>query len=147
MYETWVSRDLPVLAAIVEWRDADPMGIGPTLGQLSELTGFDGTDVLRAIRALDGTFISMQLMGGGGDLSPSFVTGIGAGARQTVGQWPSGESLVEQLVAGLRAAEMSESDPVQKGRLRAAVDALSGIARDVVVQVATSVVTRSIGQM
>lgn len=76
-----------------------------------------------------------------------FVVRVYAAARQAVGQWPPGESLVEQLVAGLRAAELAESDPVQKGRLRAAVDALSGIARDVVVEVAASVVSSSIGHV
>lgn len=142
-----MSRDLPVLAAIVQWRDDNPMGIGPSFGDLAGLTGFDGVDVLRAIRTLDGTFIGVQILGGGGDLTSSFVTDVTGAARQAVGQWPSGESLVQQLVSGLRAAELSESDPVQKGRLRAAVDALSGVARDVVVDVAASVVAHSIGHV
>jgi len=146
MDDTWASRDLPVLGAIVEWRDREPIEIGPTLGDVAEITGIDIMDVLRATESLSGPYIEVQRMMTGGDPSPWFVTGIRAAARQAVGQWPSGESLVEQLVAGLRAAELAESDPRQKSRLHAAVDALSGIARDVVVGVATSVVTRSIGQ-
>jgi len=145
MDDTWASRDLPVLTAIVQWRDDNPLGIGPSLDELAELAHVDDEDVLRAISALDGTFITWVL-GGGGDPTDSFVTSASAAARQAVGQWPSGESLVEQLVAGLRAAEQIETDPVEKSRLRTALDALTGIARDVVVGVATSVVTRSIGQ-
>jgi hypothetical protein len=143
--DTWVSRDLPVLTAIVELRDRDPLEIGPTVKDVADAIGFDVADVSRATEALDGSFIMMQrMMSDPGDW---FVVRVYAAARQAVGQWPSGESLVEQLVAGLRAAELAESDPVQKGRLRAAVDALSGIARDVVVEVAASVLSSSIGHV
>jgi len=147
MDSTWASRDLPVLASIVQWRDDNPLDIGPSLGDVAEITGLDVMDVLRAVEALVGPYIGIERMMSGGDPSPWFVTGVRPGARQAVGQWPSGESLVEQLVAGLRAAEQSETDPVDRGRLRAALDALTGIARDVVVQVATTVVSGSIGQL
>jgi hypothetical protein len=145
MDDTWASRDLPVLTAIVEWRDRDALAMGPTMGEIADVTGFDVADVLRATKALDAAFILVQRSMS--DPSQWFVAKLYPPARRAVGQWPSGESLVEQLVAGLRAAELTESDPAEKTRLRTAVDALSGIARDVVVQVATSVVSSSIGHV
>jgi hypothetical protein len=145
--DTWTDRELAVLDATVSYTDQNPLMPWLSVGEVARMTGLDVMDVLRAANALDGPYVEVTRMMSGGDPSPWRLSGVTAAARQAVGQWPSGESLVEQLVAGLRAAELSESDPVQKSRLHALVDALTGIARDVVVQVATSVVTRSIGQV
>jgi hypothetical protein len=62
-----------------------------------------------------------------------------------VGQWPTGESLVNQLVDGLDAAAEHETDPQRKSRLRQAAALLGGAARDVVVDIAAKVVERSAG--
>jgi hypothetical protein len=144
MDDKWASRDLPVLTAIVEWRDRQPLELGPTVREIADLTGFGIMDVTSATASLSGDYIMMQPAMDDPDEWP--VTRVYSAARRATGQWPSGESLVEQLVAGLRAAELTEPDPVQKSRLHALVDGLTGIARDVFVQVATTVVSGSIGQ-
>lgn len=81
----------------------------------------------------------------GGDPSPSRLSGVTSAARRAVGQWPSGESFAQELLAGLNHAAETESDPDRKSRLREAVAVLGGIARTVVVEVATRAVERQTG--
>jgi hypothetical protein len=57
-------------------------------------------------------------------------------ARRAVGQWPTAESLIEKLAAGIAQAAEHESDPERKGKLMAVARGLGSFARDVAVSVA-----------
>ena len=137
MEDTWVPRDQPVLDATVALLEDSPM---VTDAAITERTGFDLTDVRRALEALDRTYVHL-----GRDMSGFFVAAVTADARRAVGQWPTGESLVSQLVDGLAAAAEQEADPERKGRLRQAVTLLGGPVRAIVVDVAEKVIERSMG--
>jgi hypothetical protein len=138
--DTWVSRELPVLDATVALLE-EGMDL-PEVVDIAERSGLAAEDVGRALRAMDGLYIDLEMTMG--EVGRWFVRGVTPEARRGVGQWPSGESLVSQLVEGLNAAAEREADPERKGRLRQAAGLLGGMARDVVVAVASSVVDRYI---
>jgi hypothetical protein len=62
-----------------------------------------------------------------------------------VGQWPTAESLIGQLVEGLDAAAGREDDPERRGRLRQTASLLGGAARDIAVDVMARVIERGTG--
>ena len=51
-----------------------------------------------------------------GDQGSWFINGVTPAASRAVGQWPTAESLIGQLVAGLDTAAEREEDPEQRGR-------------------------------
>jgi hypothetical protein len=142
---TWTSRELPVLQAMVEYLD-DPAHthIGPA--GIAELSGLDEDQVVRALRALaEATPPFIQGSQPAQCTYPVLVTGVSERARRAVGQWPSGEQLAEELLRRLQQAADDEPDPERRGRLRQATTVLGGVARDVVVEVASAVAARSMG--
>jgi hypothetical protein len=80
-----------------------------------------------------------------GDSCRWFVNGVMPEARRAVGQWPTGESLVSQLVAGLDAAAERETNPERKSRMWQAAALLGGAVRDVVVDIAAKIIERGAG--
>ncbi|MEU3301145.1 hypothetical protein ABZ729_15150 [Streptomyces sp. NPDC006678] len=66
-------------------------------------------------------------------------------ARQAVGQWPSAEQLLDTLVRRLAEAADEEADPEQQSRLREAASTASGVARNVFIDVLSSVIARGMG--
>lgn len=74
-----------------------------------------------------------------GDFAHWGVPAVTADARRAVGQWPTGESLIEQLAAGIAQAAERESDPEQKRRLQAVAHELAGVAKAVFINVASQV--------
>jgi hypothetical protein len=139
--DTWVSRDLPVLEAAVAL--LEDLGALPEVADIAERTGIAVEDVARALKAMDGVYVDLQMTMG--DSARWFVRGVTPEARRAVGQWPTGESLVAELVKGLDAAAEREADPERKSRMRQAAAVVGGTARDVVVDVAAKVVERSMG--
>jgi hypothetical protein len=137
MDETWLSRDLPVLDAVVELLEDHDL-VPPEA--VAERTGLDSREVLRAMHALDGIFVRLHR-----DMSGGFVDAVTPEARRAVGQWPSGESLIRQLADGLAAAAEKETDPEQKSRLRQAAALLGGAVRDIAVGVAQAYADRRLG--
>ena len=85
--------------------------------------------------------MSLRLLLTGGDPKSQMVTGVTAEARRAVGRWPSHETMAARLLAALEAAVEQEEDPVRKGRLRAAAEAVAGIGRDVLVSVLSAAAT------
>jgi hypothetical protein len=87
---TWETRELPVLRAVVKLLD-QPGSFEASVSQISDETGIDKADVDRAIEALKGEYVTeYQQFLTGGDPSTWAVRGITSGARRAVGQWPSG---------------------------------------------------------
>jgi len=140
MESTWEPRDLPILDAVVRYFDEHPQGVILRCEEVANLAGRDATDVHRALKTLEPTYV--RLASGLG--SPS-VRGVTNQARRVVGQWPSPEVWVERLVQALREAAEREPDPERQGRLRAMAEGLGGFARDVAVGVLSGGITQSMG--
>lgn len=140
MESTWEPRDLPVLDAVVRYFDEHPQGVMLRCEEVANLAGRDATDVYRALKTLEPTYV--RLAPGLG--SPS-VRGVTDQARRMVGQWPSPEVWVDRLVQALREAAEREPDPERQGRLRAMAEGLGGFARDVAVGVLSGGITQSMG--
>lgn len=145
MEDTWTGRDLPVLAALVERFD-DPAVDQMRPAEIAALVTLDEATVLRALTALcEAQPAYLDCVSIGEQRAPVIVTGVTALARQAVGSWPSPEALVDRLVAALTLAAEHEDDPERKSKLQQAALWFGGALRDVAVQVAATVVARSIG--
>jgi DNA-binding MarR family transcriptional regulator len=140
--DTWASRDLPVLDAAVRLLEDNVM---VTVAGIAAATGIDPKDVARALDALQGRFVVEVRKGLGGDRSRWYIMKVTAEARQAVGQWPSAESVLTELVQGLSAAAEREADPERQRRLRQAASLLGGAVRDITIGVLERLVERSVG--
>jgi hypothetical protein len=143
--DTWVSRDLPVLDAIVRVFD-QPERYDLRIPELIRLCGLPETDVHAALRVL-------------ADASPPFITGTGVEettyplvvsgaterARRAVGQWPTAERLVSQLAEGFSAAAERETDPEKKRWLREAAKMVGGTGKDMVTEIVAKLILRGTG--
>lgn len=139
--ETWASRDLPLLAAALRRVEEGDFSVGQLEAIRAEL-GFTPAEILAGIGALesaDPPYLEAQLAGGWTDerAGGGYVESVSERARRELGAWPSPDGLVEQLAAALARAADAEVEPERKGRLRAAADALAGVAREVAVRVLT----------
>jgi hypothetical protein len=146
MESTWEPRDLLVLDAVVRYYDEHPQGQGVmlTCQQVAELTGLDPTDVYRALKILEPTYVRL-VEGWGRGPGTCSIGGVTDQARRAVGQWPSPDVWVDRLVQALREAAEREPDPEKRGRLRAMAEGLGGFARDVAVGVLSGGITQSMG--
>jgi hypothetical protein len=107
MDDTWTSRDLPVLKAVVEiYHTTGKTVISP--GEIAAKAGFDQETTERAIRAL-----YRQPYLEPGHISWSGHTdavGPPTGeALRVAGQWPTPENMLERLIAALEAAGDDET--------------------------------------
>ena len=138
--DTWTSRDYPVLEAAVRLVDAS----APEWVRVAEIaieTGLHEDDVVRALTALHPLFVGemAEYAGGVGQWTIDSVT---SEARQLVGQWPSAESLIDELAEAFKAAAGREPDEQQRDRLRLLAIALTGTVRDLAIGVAGEVLDR-----
>ena len=116
---------LDATVALVEEADL------PEVADIADRTGLVAADVARALKAMDGVYVDLQMTMG--DSARWYVRSVSPEARRAVGQWPTAESLIGQLVAGLEAAAEREDDLERRGRLRQAASLLGGAARDIAV--------------
>jgi hypothetical protein len=133
MDQTWTARELPVLEVIVEYFDDHPDASHLLLQQIAAATGIDDLSVGKALVALataDPTFIEPVEVD---QRVPIGVSGVTERARVAVGQWPSPEGLISDLVKALDRAAETEPDPERKSKLRTVAAVLGGIAREVAV--------------
>ena len=146
MESTWEPRDLLVLDVVVRHYDEHPQGQGVmlTCPQVASLVGLDPTDVYRALKVLEPSYVRLAEGWGRGPGGCS-IQGVTDQARRAVGQWPSAEVWVDRLVQALREAAEREPDPERRGRLRAMAEGLGGFARDVAVGVLSGGITQSMG--
>ena len=109
MEDTWVSRDLPVLEAVVSQIDELPRTNSyPEAVDIADCTG-------------------MQIL----DVAPE--------ARRAVGQWPTGQSLIERLAAGISQAAEHEKNPERKRRLLSVARELGGAVKAIAINVASEI--------
>jgi hypothetical protein len=88
MADTWASRDLPVLRAVV--RRLDETGAyAVTVAEIADESGIDTEVVAKSLDALNGPYVAKyQKLLTGGDPGPWYVTEVTPAARRVVGQWP-----------------------------------------------------------
>jgi hypothetical protein len=135
MEDTWASRELPVLEAVVSQVDeVAATGGYPEAEDVADRTGMPLADVLTALNALDGDFIALHR-----SVDPSgwYVTSVTSLARRSVGQWPTGENLIGRLTAGLAQAAEQEEDPERKKKLMLVARELGGAVKTIAINVAT----------
>jgi hypothetical protein len=144
MESTWERRDLPVLDAVVRYYTEHPQGQGVMLRceQVADLTGLDTTEVYRALKRLEPTYVRL-VEGLARSPSGCSIAGVTDAARRAVGQWP--ESLADGIIRGLLEAADREPDQAKRTRLRAAAEALGGFGRDLLINVIANVATRPLG--
>jgi len=131
--ETWTTRELPALRALVEHFD-DPYAAHLTWEQAAELAGMDQDKFRRALAKLaaaEPPFIEWVHVEE--EPFPVGLTGVTERALGAVGQWPSPEGLVAQLVAALNQAADDETQPDRQSKLRMVANALRGMAREVAI--------------
>jgi len=143
MDETWAKRDLPVLEDAVRFLD-DCMGFEyPEATDIADRLNMDVDDVARAFNALDGEFMDvMKTLGSPGGWCVRSVT---PAARRMVGQWPTAERVVDQLIGELERSAADEQDPSRKSKLHAAASTIRDLARDMAVDVVAKMINNSLG--
>ena len=141
--DTWATRDLPVLKAVVELFDGGEWRVGGA--QVAERTGLAEDVVQRAFFALANEdpplfkYIDTSSLAGpeiGWVYEPS------GEARRRVGAWPTPESLADRLVQAMDQVAESEPDEEKRSKLRNAAVYLGSAGRDMLVQVAATAVSR-----
>jgi hypothetical protein len=142
--DTWSARDLPVLAATVHLLEDSYM---VTVTDIATATGLDEAAVARALEALDPVYVDFRKTTTGGDPTFWYVLKVTPMARQTVGQWPTPETLITRLADDLAAAAQREQDAERKGLLSYAARLVGDTLRDECVQAAVSVLGSSLAGM
>jgi hypothetical protein len=139
--DTWTNRDLPVLEAAVRLLDAD--GSWVAVRDIANATGIDPADVARSLTALYPRYVGeMDQFSGGPE--PWTISTVTAEARETVGQWPTPESLVEQLAKAFNAAADREPDEQKRSRMREIAVMLTGTMKDLAIAVVGGVLAGKI---
>ena len=136
MEYTWGPREMPVLDAVVSLMEQSYM---VTVSDIADRTGLELAEVARSLDALDPTYVDFRKTETGGDPRFWYVLKVTPEARQAVGQWPTAESLIDQLAKAFRDAADSEDDPERHYQLRQAASLLESGIRDVAIQLATTI--------
>lgn len=144
MEETWTSRDLPVLRAIVEVFERTGRVMHPN--EIVQQSGLTGDQVERALNALEGEnppFITKLDRRASGGIS---LIGRPTGhARRAVGAWPSAETMADQIVQALEEAAEREPDTERKSWLRQSASYLGNAGRDLAIEIGATAVNRQMG--
>jgi predicted transcriptional regulator len=136
MEYTWGPREMPVLNAVVALMENSYM---VTVSDIAERTGLELAEVARSLDALDPTYVDFRKTETGGDPTFWYVLKVTPEARQAVGQWPTAESLIDQLAKAFRDAADTEDDPERHYQLRQAASLLESGIRDIAIQLATTI--------
>jgi hypothetical protein len=142
--DTWFSRDLPVLDAVVTLLD-QPGSFMAQVRDIAEKTGMDPNDIARALEALDGTYVEFEQFATGGNPNSWRVRRVSSDARRAVGQWPTPENIVARLAEAFSAAAERERDPERKGKLRALASFLAETGKDFAAEVVAKVIAHQTG--
>lgn len=140
--DTWFAIDLPVLEKTVALLESQPIGLRDA--DVAESVGRPVDEVHRALHRLEGEYVEMRwLMRGPGELGR--IVDVSPDARRVVGQWPSGESLADRVLAELDDRVEAAEDPDERSKIVKARDALTAMGRDIFVDVAGAALSRSMG--
>lgn len=139
----WTSHELPVLEAVATITFDETRARAPIdLGELAQLLGRDLGSVRLSVQILaDAGYLKLD--GGIGAWTINSITERGLRAT---GAWPDDAAvLADRVVAALDERADSEPEPETRSRLRAASGALTGVGRDLLVDVMGAVITRATG--
>jgi hypothetical protein len=141
--ETWTTRELPVLRALVE-KFEDPDTWMVRIEELPAATGLTISEIRQALRALDTAFPPYLTGSGAEELSyPLIISEVTERARRAVGHWPASDSAVDVMVAALQEAAESEPDESKRRGLR---DFIAGTGKEILMRVFTQVGSQEITQ-
>ncbi|CCK64165.1 hypothetical protein [Mycobacterium canetti] len=130
--DTWTTRDLPVLRAVVDIYDrTGRSSIRPR--DIEAVVGFDEDTLQRALRALNTEpfFEKVTEAYGGHILMVGPPTGD---ALRVAGAWPSPENLLERLIAALENAASDETrEPGERSKFKQAAGWLGSFASQVAI--------------
>ena len=116
--DTWFSRDLPVLRAIVRLVDEGQHGGSPyLLGAVVPASGLPKADVVNAARALVSAGYAEALTNHAGDIVR--FTGVSPEARRLAGLWPTPQGEWDRLLEQLAARAEKAPTDVERQRWRA----------------------------
>jgi hypothetical protein len=136
--ETWASRELPILRVALRHYDAGERPVN--LEVIRAETGFTADQVTVGADALafgaNPPYLEVALGGraAGSEETNGAVMRVFERTRQRLGTWPTPENMLDGLIQALNSEADSASED-QKGRLRAAAEALSGVSREIAVRV------------
>jgi hypothetical protein len=135
--DTWLETDLPILSAIVEVETEGPPGWHIDQRKVLERAGLslDNDEWARAILRLQGGgYIDANVNRGGGGVMSCIVAGACDPGRRVTGQWPPDDAYLSLIQVISERIEDAPDEPT-KGRLRAALDGVLGVGRDIGVDV------------
>lgn len=137
--DTWSLVAMPVLS----WLSAHE-GDHAQIGQIADHLGLDPQAVANELdRLCRAGYVAGEVRKSatGGNPRPWSLFPIRLEERgaRAIGLWPSGDS-GEVLLDVLKRAEATETDPERKSRLQKAVEAIGGLAHDLVVDLGVSIV-------
>jgi hypothetical protein len=116
------------------------------VADIIETTNLLARDVGTSLLALDGDYLHLKRTGLDlTNMNEWCVDQITTAARRAVGQWPSAEDLVGRLVAALGEVAEQTTDQQAKSRLRQGAEALGGLTKSVVAEVAAKVLEHRMG--
>jgi hypothetical protein len=140
MDDTWFTRDLPVLDAVVSLLNEDVDF--PDVADIAGRSGIVDAEVGRALRAMDGEYVDLVI---GGEVDSWWVRSVTSAARRAVGQWPTAQGVVDQLAQAFQDAAEYEHDPERQSRLRQVGGFLTSTGREVATEVVSKVILHSAG--
>lgn len=143
MEMTWYTRELPVLIAAIEYLEEHDYERTLQAFHLAPVVGMDATEVGKALKAMDGTYVRISLTGQG--LPGALVHEVYSAGRRAAGQWPTPELVAQKLVTGLETAAATEADPEKKSKLRQTADFLGSAGKDLLINITASVIAKQSG--
>lgn len=140
--DTWTWRELPVLRSALHRVDA---GEDVQLDDVRVDAGLTGPQLRTALDALANAsppYLSVYLAGGWrDDYASGMIDQVFERTRRELGSWPKAETVVDAIAAALERAAEDEQQPEERHRLRAAAEALGGVARDLAVDIVAKQIT------
>ena len=126
--DTWFTRDLPVLRAIVRLVDEPATGSSPYLGAVVPASGLPRPQVVSAAKALvDAGYVEALTNYAGEIVRFTVVSGE---ARRLAGLWPTPQGEWERLLEQLTARVAGALTDVERDRWRAFTDAAAAVGPD-----------------
>lgn len=140
--DTWHSRDLPFLRALVDQLELTPH-TPVSAADIGIALSMDDNDVTRALRNLTrGEYVTPRpyprRISDGPNDAPLDVT---EKALYAVGVWPSPETAADRLVAALAALADDGPDEPTRTRARIALEQVGSFGRDTLAAIAATVIT------
>lgn len=140
--DQWFSRDALVLQEVAHAFEAD-LDARPAAPDIADALGLDCATVERiGVLLRDAGFVEGIDTDQGGIVLFTALTPAG---RREVGLWPSPDNAADRLLAAVDEALERAPEGEQKTRLQKVRDGLLGISRDLLVDIASGVLTKQVG--